>query len=115
MAQESKNHDKAFFAAGCFWGVESTFQALEGVISTTVGYATLNLHLTLNHTTWLKKAQRKLHLSGRLSTPSNPASHPRRAPCGIANRSTTAATDMESSAGRPGTGVGVAGNPEDAD
>jgi peptide-methionine (S)-S-oxide reductase len=38
MAQESKNHDKAFFAAGCFWGVESTFQALEGVISTTVGY-----------------------------------------------------------------------------
>ena len=38
MAQESKNHDKAFFAAGCFWGVESTFQALEGVVSTTVGY-----------------------------------------------------------------------------
>ena len=38
MAQESKNHNNAFFAAGCFWGVESTFQSLEGVVSTTVGY-----------------------------------------------------------------------------
>ena len=39
MAQENKNHDKAFFAAGCFWGVESTFQDLNGVVSTTVGYS----------------------------------------------------------------------------
>ena len=38
MAQESKDHNNAFFAAGCFWGVESTFQSLEGVVSTTVGY-----------------------------------------------------------------------------
>jgi len=36
--KKTDNYQKAYFAGGCFWGVEYYFQKAEGVISTTVGY-----------------------------------------------------------------------------
>ncbi len=39
-AEAMKNsYQKAAFAGGCFWGMEKAFGALEGVVSTQVGYA----------------------------------------------------------------------------
>jgi peptide-methionine (S)-S-oxide reductase len=32
-------HKLAVFGAGCFWGVESAFRAIEGVVDVAVGYA----------------------------------------------------------------------------
>ena len=36
--QDIKFFNKAYFAAGCFWGVEAIYKDLNGVISTKVGY-----------------------------------------------------------------------------
>jgi peptide-methionine (S)-S-oxide reductase len=35
----STTHKLAVFGAGCFWGVESAFRAVEGVVDVAVGYA----------------------------------------------------------------------------
>lgn len=37
-AHTKEGYENAFFAGGCFWGIESAFKSVCGVISTTVGY-----------------------------------------------------------------------------
>lgn len=38
VTEKTGQYEKAYFAGGCFWGVEYYFEHADGVISTTVGY-----------------------------------------------------------------------------
>jgi len=39
METDDSKHEEATFSGGCFWCMQPPFDALEGVISTTVGYS----------------------------------------------------------------------------
>ena len=39
MDSQTRTTQRATFAAGCFWGIESAFREVDGVINATVGYA----------------------------------------------------------------------------
>jgi len=41
--QDKISPQKAMFAAGCFWGIQSRFDKIEGIINTEVGYSGGNL------------------------------------------------------------------------
>ena len=43
----SQNMEKAYFAGGCFWCMEETFEKKEGVIEVISGYSVSYTHLTL--------------------------------------------------------------------